>query len=179
MKPFGSWPNTISVFRIALVPVLLALLLTDSRTAHYVAAAVFVVAAATDVLDGYLARRHKMTTVTGQWLDPLSDKLLVLAPILLLTVQGEFPIWGTIIIVVREVAVSGLRLYVGNRRASMPASDIAKAKTVSQTLAITLYLLPGVPTGIRIGVLILAVALTVYSGIDYFLRVRSVIGATK
>jgi CDP-diacylglycerol--glycerol-3-phosphate 3-phosphatidyltransferase len=162
-----------------LVPVLLALILAETKTSRYVAAAVFLVAAATDVLDGYLARRHKQMTVTGQWLDPLSDKLLVIAPIVLLTYQGDFPLWGTLVIVAREIAVSGLRLYVGSRRASMPASDIAKAKTVSQTIAITLYLLPGVPSAVRVSVLALAVALTVYSGVDYFLRVRSVVGAAR
>ncbi len=171
MRPFGfGWPNIVSVFRLLLVPVLLLLLLARGRASHYAAAGVFVLGAATDLLDGYLARRHHMTTRTGQWLDPLSDKALVIAPMLLLSFRGHFPWWGAALIIGREAAISVLRLYVGRRGAAMPASPLAKAKTVSQILAMTLYLIPGIPIDARLGSLFVALALTLYSGAQYFVR---------
>ena len=127
-----------------------------------------------DGLDGYLARRHGMTTRTGAWLDPLSDKLLVAAPMLTLMFLGEFPIWGAVLILAREAAVTGLRVARGTRGASMPATEIAKVKTASQLLVVTLYLLPlpASADGFKLVVLILAVAITVYSGFDYFRAAR-------
>jgi CDP-diacylglycerol--glycerol-3-phosphate 3-phosphatidyltransferase len=171
VRPLGiGWPNLISLFRIALVPVLVALLLANTNETRYLAALVFLVAAGTDVLDGYLARRNQQVTAVGAWLDPVSDKLLVIAPMLLLAWRGDFPWIGAAIIVGREVAVSGLRYYLDRRGVPMPASNLAKAKTVSQILAITLYILPGVSDAVRVTVLSVSVALTLYSGVQYFLR---------
>ncbi len=144
---------------------------------HYWAAGLFVAAAATDALDGYLARRHAMKTRTGAWLDPLSDKLLVGAPIVVLAGRGEFPWWAAVIIVGREIAVSVLRAYLGSRRASMPASLAGKVKTVLQMAAITLYLIPGVADGPRLAVLVVAVAFTVWSGVEYFLKAGALVKA--
>ncbi len=163
-----------SAGRVLLVPLLVALILTQTRTASFVAAAVFVVGATSDALDGYLARRHSMTTPTGIWLDPLSDKIFVAAPIVTMTALGAFPLWATIVILAREVAVSVLRAYLGSRRISMPASNIAKTKTACQLLAIALYLLP-LDSSLylaRAVVLAAAVGLTVYSGLDYFAKAR-------
>ena len=155
-----------------LAPLLIVLILAGNKPASFAAAAVFVAGGLSDGLDGYLARRHGMTTRTGAWLDPLSDKLLVAAPIVTLTAMGRFPIWGAVAILVREAAVTGLRIARGTHGTSMPASNIAKIKTVAQLLAVTLYLLP---LGedfepVRIAVLAVAVAITVYSGVDYFRR---------
>ena len=168
-----------SLFRISLVPVVVWLILAEGDAAHYWAAGLFVIAASTDALDGYLARRHAMTTRTGAWLDPLSDKLLVGAPIVVLATQGEFPWWAGVIIVGREVAVSLLRVYLGSRRASMPASLTGKAKAVLQMTAITLYLLPGVPELIRVAVLVVAVAFTIWSGVEYFMKARALVRAER
>jgi CDP-diacylglycerol--glycerol-3-phosphate 3-phosphatidyltransferase len=159
--------------RILFVPVLLALILAQGRTAQAVAAVLFLLLAATDALDGYLARRHAMTTETGKWLDPMSDKLLVIAPIVVLSMQGRFPWWATAIIIIREAAVSGLRVYVGNRRMSMPASPMGKVKTVAQIIAIALYIYPGIPEALRFAGLIVALALTLYSGAEYFIGARA------
>jgi CDP-diacylglycerol---glycerol-3-phosphate 3-phosphatidyltransferase len=159
---------------VLLAPLLVVLILTRTRAASYAAAAVFVAGGLSDGLDGYLARRHGMTTRTGAWLDPLSDKLLVAAPVIALTAIGEFPIWAAVAIVAREAAVTGLRIARGTRGSSMPASNIAKLKTVAQLLAVTLYLLPlpDEADAWRLAVLALAVAITLYSGLDYFLRAR-------
>jgi len=167
----------VSVFRILLVPVVVWLILAEGDAAHYWAAGLFVVAAATDALDGYLARRHAMKTLTGAWLDPLSDKLLVGAPVVVLAARGDFPWLAAAIIVGREVAVSLLRVYLGSRHASMPASLTGKVKTVLQMTAITLYLIPGVPEGARLTVLVIAVAFTVWSGVEYFLKAGSLVKA--
>jgi CDP-diacylglycerol--glycerol-3-phosphate 3-phosphatidyltransferase len=175
VKPLGlGWPNVVSLARAMLVPAIVLLILQERRTTMNLAAVLFVIGALTDGLDGYLARRHRMTTATGQWLDPLSDKLFVSAPIVTLTLLGRFPLWAAVVIIAREVAVSGLRAYLGSRRASMPASNVAKWKTASQVVAVTLYLLPltGDAVQARFAVLCVSVALTIYSGLDYFLKAR-------
>jgi CDP-diacylglycerol--glycerol-3-phosphate 3-phosphatidyltransferase len=149
------------------------LILSGSDLARYVAAGLFVVLAVTDGLDGYLARRYSSTTRLGQWLDPLADKILVAAPILTLTFADRFPVWAAAIIVARELAVSLLPTWLGSPGRSMPASWWGKWKTAAQMLVIVLYLLPGLDGAagtVRYGVLIAAVALTVWSGLDYFIK---------
>ena len=148
------------------------LVLSRDDAAGTIAAVVFVFGALTDGLDGYLARRYTGATRIGVWLDPLADKILVSAPIIALSVIGEFPIWAAAIIVGRELAVSLLRAWLGTRGVGMPASPWGKAKTAVQMVLVPLYLLPlgaGADTAKRV-VLALAVALTIWSGLDYFLR---------
>jgi CDP-diacylglycerol---glycerol-3-phosphate 3-phosphatidyltransferase len=148
-----------------------ALVVSRSDTAAVIAAVAFVFGALTDGLDGYLARRYSGATRIGQWLDPLADKILVTAPIVAMTAIGTFPAWATAIIVLREFAVSLLRAWLGSRGIGMPASPWGKLKTAVQMVLVPLYLLPmdGVDT-IRFVVLWLAVALTLWSGLDYFVR---------
>jgi len=157
---------------VLLVPVLVILILERTRLASYVAAAVLVAGGVSDGLDGYLARRHHMATRTGAWLDPLSDKVLVAAPIITMTAIGRFPVWGAVAILAREAAVTTLRAVRGARGSSMPATEIAKVKTVSQVVAVTLYLLPlsADANPVRVAALSVAVAITLYSGLDYFVR---------
>jgi CDP-diacylglycerol--glycerol-3-phosphate 3-phosphatidyltransferase len=159
------------VVRVLLVPFLVILILAEERSASYLAAAIFVVGAATDGLDGYLARRHASATRTGQWLDPLADKILVSSPVITLAVLGDFPVWAVVAIVVREVGVSLLRAYLGLRGVGMPASPAAKVKTTLQLVAITLYILPlGTGAdGVKLGFLIAAVAMTLWTGLRYAL----------
>jgi CDP-diacylglycerol--glycerol-3-phosphate 3-phosphatidyltransferase len=148
------------------------LVLSGDDTAGTIAAVVFVFGALTDGLDGYLARRYTGATRIGVWLDPLADKILVSAPIIALSVTGEFPVWAAVVIVGRELAVSLLRAWLGGRGVGMPASPWGKAKTAVQMILVPLYLLPlgaGADTAKRV-VLGLAVALTLWSGLDYFLR---------
>ncbi|HEV8420052.1 MAG TPA: CDP-diacylglycerol--glycerol-3-phosphate 3-phosphatidyltransferase [Actinomycetota bacterium] len=173
LTPLGlGWPNTISVLRVLLVPFLVILILARERSASYLAAAIFVVGAATDGLDGYLARRYDSTTRTGIWLDPLADKILVAAPVLTLAALGEFPVWGAAILVARELAISLLRVVLGLRGRSMPASRAAKVKTTLQLLAITLYILPlgDWAKELRLAVLVLALVFTVSTGVLYIVR---------
>ena len=159
--------------RILLAPVLAVLVLSRDTVAAYAAAVLFVVAAVTDGLDGYLARRYSAVTRLGQWLDPLADKALVTAPILALVVVGAFPAWAAVIIVVREFAVSILRAWLGTRGRPMPASRWGKVKTAAQMLVVLLYLLPGLAGAaaeVRFWLLVVCVVLTVWSGLDYVLR---------
>jgi CDP-diacylglycerol--glycerol-3-phosphate 3-phosphatidyltransferase len=150
-------------------PLLVVLIAARETALSYTAAAVFAVAAVTDGLDGYLARRYEAKTRTGQWLDPLADKVLVAAPVVTLAILGGFPGWAAAIIIVREVGVSLLRIYLGMRRVGMPATQLAKVKTTFQLVAITLYILP-LPesaAGLRFAMLLVALALTLYTGLQY------------
>jgi CDP-diacylglycerol--glycerol-3-phosphate 3-phosphatidyltransferase len=174
--PFGfGWPNVISVIRIALIPAIVYLIVRDTEASRWAAATIFVVGAASDFLDGYLARRHAMTTATGAWLDPLSDKLLVAVPAIVLSLRGDFPWWATAVIVARELAITWFRWRLDQRGGvSMPASRVAKLKTVSQLFAVGLSIAPLAdrwdPTVLVIT--IMAVLLTVYSGLEYVLTTR-------
>jgi CDP-diacylglycerol--glycerol-3-phosphate 3-phosphatidyltransferase len=175
VKPLGlGWPNVLSIGRIALIPIVVVLLGTDHAATRWLAVVVFVVGALSDLVDGYLARRHEMTTAVGAWLDPLSDKLFVIAPAVALTVNGDFPWWATAVIVLREVAVSLLRWRLDQRGVSMPASRAGKAKTLSQILAVGSAIAP-LPSGfdpLVLTVVVLAVILTVASGLEYLFTER-------
>jgi CDP-diacylglycerol--glycerol-3-phosphate 3-phosphatidyltransferase len=159
----------VSVLRVLLVPLLVLLLLARTDSASTLAAIVFVVGAMSDGLDGYLARRYGTTTRTGQWLDPLADKVLVAAPVITLATIGRFPGWAAVVILVREAAIALLRVALGVRGRSMPAAPAAKVKTVSQIVAIGLYILPLGPRagGVRLGFLIVAIVFTVTTGVRY------------
>ena len=143
--------------------------MAEGDGAQVAAAALFVAGAATDGLDGYLARRWETKTRTGAWLDPLADKVFVLATVITLSAVGRFPWWATAVIVVREAAISVLRVVLGLRGKSLPASRGAKAKTLAQVTAIMLYILPlgAWADGLRLAVLLVAVTLTVITGAQY------------
>lgn len=172
MKPLGiGWPNLISIGRLLLLPVIVALAWADTEAAAYAAAAMFVVGALSDILDGYLARRHDMTTTTGAWLDPLSDKLFVATPLVALALDDRFPWWAVVVVIGRELAVSVLRWRLDKRSVSMPASNAGKLKTLSQVFAVMIYLLPLSPAWDpwKVAALTIAAVMTVYSGALYFL----------
>jgi cardiolipin synthase len=174
--------------RIIIVPMVAALLMwpgeRNDDTARWIALFLFIVAAITDFFDGYLARRWHLSSSLGRMLDPIADKVLVAVVLLVLSSDGVLyggHIWAAIIILSREVLVSGLREYLGQLRVSVPVTKIAKLKTTFQLVAIGLLiagpagdkLLPlfeqyHVVTWIgRVG-LWAAAALTLYSGYDYF-----------
>jgi len=165
----------VSVLRVLLVPILVVLILAKTDATSTLAAVVFVLGAMSDGLDGYLARRHGTSTRTGQWLDPLADKILVAAPVITLAAIGRFPVWAAIVIVAREAAIVLLRIALGLRGRSMPAASLAKAKTVAQVVAIGLYILPlsSGANGIKLAFLIVAVVFTVASGARYFAAART------
>lgn len=175
MRPLGlGWPNVLSLGRILLIPVVVLLIGMDRAEMRWLALAVFVIGALSDLVDGYLARRHAMTTPVGAWLDPLSDKLFVIAPALVLSVREEFPWWAAAVIILREVAVSLLRWRLDRRGVSMPASRAGKAKTFGQVTAVGLSIAP-LPSGfdaLVLAAVVVAVVLTVYSGLEYLFTGR-------
>jgi CDP-diacylglycerol--glycerol-3-phosphate 3-phosphatidyltransferase len=179
VRPLGlGWPNVLSIGRIALIPIVVLLLGMDRAETRWLALVVFVIGALSDLFDGWLARRHAMTTPVGAWLDPLSDKLFVIVPALVLAFREEFPWWATVVIVLREVAVSVLRWRLDRRGVSMPASGVGKAKTFSQVLAVGVSIAP-LPAGLDpfvLAAVVVAAILTVYSGLEYLFTERHQVG---
>lgn len=175
--PLLNIANVLTGVRLLLVPVFLyALLAEDGRDTGWrlAAFAVFAVASFTDSLDGDLARRRGLVTAFGTIADPIADKALTGSALVGLSALGLVPWWVTVVILGRELGITALRLVV-LRHAVIPASRGGKLKTLVQTLAIGLYLLPlegasGLLEGLRLGVLYLALALTVVTGLDYVLR---------
>jgi len=142
---------------------------------------VFCVAFFTDFLDGFIARRRGLVTDLGKFLDPLADKLLVCSAFIALTARGEVMAWATVIVVCREFVVTGLRLVAVNKGVVLAAGPAGKLKTVFQGAAIIFYLFqnfgiePLFTLHARGILLLIAVLLTVFSGIDYIMRNRSVL----
>jgi CDP-diacylglycerol--glycerol-3-phosphate 3-phosphatidyltransferase len=161
--------NVLTVFRLGLVPVFVALLVAGGAGWRIAAFVVFGVASLTDLLDGELARRRGLITDFGKIADPIADKALTGSALVTLSVLGELPWWITLVILFRELAVTGLRFWV-IRRGVIPASRGGKAKTLLQMIAIGLYILPGPPGIVRGSVMALALAVTVVTGVDYAAR---------
>jgi CDP-diacylglycerol--glycerol-3-phosphate 3-phosphatidyltransferase len=129
-------PNALTLFRILLVPVLMKVQLGRIPYGKFLAAAIFIVAALTDSLDGYIARKRKQVTRVGILLDPLADKLLITAALVILVELGEVAGWVAVVIIGREFAVTGLRALKAQEGVLIPAGPLGKAKTVSQVVAL-------------------------------------------
>jgi CDP-diacylglycerol---glycerol-3-phosphate 3-phosphatidyltransferase len=161
-------PTWITVSRLLGVPFLLFFLANPTEYFRWISLAIFLVAAGTDWLDGYLARRLNQVTDLGKFLDPLVDKLLVLAPLLMLVELGTIPAWGVFLILARELAIAGWRV---NQTKISGANIWGKLKTVSQIVAIALLIAP-LPAVWRVPSLIafwVAVTLTLISGGIYLI----------
>lgn len=160
--------TALTLTRIFLIPVFMALLLVRTGDEMW-AATVFVIAAITDGLDGYVARARKEITKFGQLIDPIADKLLVCAALLVLVELQHISSWIAMIILGREFAVSGLRLIVASEGVVIPASILGKLKTFSQIVAIVALLIDFPFGGFLMWV---AAGITVLSGVAYFLRAQ-------
>src|SRR5699024_6110434 len=175
-------PNKITLSRIFIIPVFIILLSVpfdwgtwnigdaDLPVAHFAAALLFILAAGTDWLDGYYARKYNLVTNLGKFLDPLADKLLVSSALILLVEMNMAPAWVVILIISREFAVTGLRLVAAGESIVLAASSMGKIKTASQMIAIAVLLLHNFPfsyVGFPFGTVMLYIALifTVWSGI--------------
>lgn len=143
-------PNTLTLLRIFFVPLLVAALVTDQRTLYLgswsaaneqVALAIFLCAAATDILDGYLARRWKQITTVGTLLDPVADKILVSSALISLVQVAAVPAWMAVLVIGREFAVTGLRSIAASSGITIKASDLGKTKMIAQVIAISLLML--------------------------------------
>lgn len=164
-------PNAITVARILAVPVFLVLAYGNSRAAALGAFFVFLAASLSDSLDGYLARRNDTTSRTGEFLDPLADKLLIGAALIVLVDIRLFPAWAALVIGVREIAVQVLRTRIVRSGGTLPASLAGKTKTVLQIVMVGWWLLPWAePTPIHYVLMAAALVSTLWSGAAYFLR---------
>ena len=134
-------PNKITVFRIFLVPVFLAVYLLDLPYNHLISAAIFGLAAATDAVDGHLARKNNIITVFGKFLDPIADKMLVTAGLLAFMQDGLCNIWIVLAILVREFVMTSLRLIASAQGVVIPANVFGKIKTVMQMVSFILVML--------------------------------------
>jgi CDP-diacylglycerol--glycerol-3-phosphate 3-phosphatidyltransferase len=129
-------PNMLTLARISAIPIVVVLLLFDTRITCFWAAAVFGAAAITDWLDGWLARKWQVVTVLGKFLDPLADKLIVMAALIMLIPLGRVPAWAVFLILAREMVVTGLRSIASSEGIVISASDLGKFKTIFQMTAI-------------------------------------------
>ena len=161
--------NALTVLRLLLVPVFVWFLVSGGTSDRAIAFVAFALASVTDLLDGELARRRSLITDFGKIADPIADKALTGAALFTLSALGELAWWVTAIIVIRELAVTGLRFWV-IRRGVIAASRGGKAKTMLQIIAISLYILPWHITAIREIVMGAALIVTVITGIDYTAR---------
>ncbi len=198
-------PNKITISRIALVPLfmvfiipipdatvnlpLLSFIKEDmlninkfiNAYGNYVAAVLFIIAASTDGVDGYIARKRKLITAFGKFLDPIADKLLITAALIALVQRGVVTGWAAMIIISRELLVTGMRLVAAGEGQVVAANKSGKIKMVFQTIAVSVSLLNNFPfslvTDIRIDayLMFIAVVVTIYSGIDFFVKNLKVI----
>ncbi|MCI0370528.1 MAG: CDP-diacylglycerol--glycerol-3-phosphate 3-phosphatidyltransferase [candidate division NC10 bacterium] len=170
-------PTTLTVIRIFLIPVLMVFLIATARPYPIVAVTVFLLAVLTDWLDGHLARRRRQVTTLGTLLDPVADKLLIAAALISLVEVDKIPAWIVVLIVGRDIAVTGLRGIAAAQGVVIAASDWGKVKMAAEVVAVTLLILSlrGAPLGdwpvwLGRGVLWGAMAIAVFSGVDYFRR---------
>jgi len=178
-------PNLLTLARVAAVPLIVIIMLSDTRDAGFWAAAIFGAAAVTDFIDGWLARKWGVVTVLGKFLDPLADKLIVMAALIMLIPSGRIPAWAVFLVLAREIIVTGLRSIASSEGIVIDASDLGKYKTIYQMVAI-----PGLLLhydyfwffGVRSDLLhvnmhnfgmfffVIALALTLWSGFDYLYK---------
>jgi len=167
-------PNKLSIIRIFLVPVLVTVLLT--RLSMPLALAIFLLAALTDWLDGYIARRSKQTTTFGKLLDPIADKLLISSALISLIEMGLAPAWIVVVIISREIAITGLRSVAASQGLVIAASKLGKYKAVSEFLAISFLIMDKSPylmlDRFPVGRILLWVAMimAIISGIEYVIE---------
>ena len=172
-------PNLLTFFRIALIPGIVVLLLEPGRGRALAAGAAFLVACLSDFLDGYIARRHEITTTLGKFLDPLADKLTLMAALTMLAAmprEPRVPAWLVVVVVGREIAVTGLRAIAAGEGVVLAAEALGKYKTIFQMFAVTGLLVHYEFLGVDWhagGMYFLAIAtvLSVWSGVDYTVKV--------
>ncbi len=177
--------NKITIVRIILVPIFMIILLMRIPYGEFFAWGVFIVASVTDALDGYIARRKKLVTNFGKFLDPLADKLLITAALITLVDMGKLHSIVAFIIIGREFAVTGLRVIAASEGIVISASKLGKSKTFAQVVAISAIMLQAgfanalwfnVPLSPLVDfVVLIAVVITIWSGLDYFYKNKNLI----
>jgi CDP-diacylglycerol---glycerol-3-phosphate 3-phosphatidyltransferase len=178
-------PNVLSLIRIGLVPIVVVVLMWPGPAARWLAAMLFLAACITDFFDGWIARRHGITSTLGQFLDPLADKLIVVAVLIMLAAmppEPRVPAWMAVVVALRELAVTGLRSIASSRGIVVAAEELGKYKMIFQMFALESLLIHytySIPlTGLSVDFhaagmrfLWVALALAVWSAVDYYVRV--------
>lgn len=164
-------PNQLTLLRILMIPVCLLLWALSQPVG---AAVVFALAAATDFLDGYIARKRQIVTVFGKFADPVADKILVLTAMIFLTADGRLPAWVVCVVAARELMVDGLRLVAAGRGNVIAAGWLGKIKTNAQFFCVLSAMLLPPGHGVTTALALLTAVMTVWSGCQYFWAARSV-----
>ncbi len=170
--------NKLTMLRVIMIPAFLAVLYIGFAYSQYVALAIFAIASLTDFADGYIARSRDQVTDFGKFMDPLADKVLVVAALLWFTQQGLMPAWAALVVIIREFAVTALRLVAVDKGTVIAAGISGKIKTAATMVCIILMFLPipQILIDICIGVIIVV---TLYSGIEYFVKNKESLNWTK
>ena len=170
-------PNKLTIARMAMVPLFMIALLMNTPASRIIATVIFALASLTDMLDGQIARKYNMVTNFGKLMDPLADKVLTAAAMICLVELGDLAAWIAVVIIFREYLITGLRSVAASENIVVAANILGKVKTVCQMIALMLLMVkPQVVAlcGIDLGLWIMyvAVALTIYSGLDYVLKLN-------
>jgi len=168
-------PNCITMLRISFIPVLFLLLLSPGQTMSLVLAFLFIAVSFTDLLDGYVARKYKIVTTMGKFLDPIADKLVINTAMILMIPIGRIPAWVVAIIIIRDFAVDGIRNIDSSAGHIMQASWLGKQKTLCQVFAVSALIIHYPFLGadahvVGTSILFLALVLSIYSGLDYLVK---------
>ena len=162
-------PNKLTLLRIVLILPFLLVLYLDVPFASFIALGIFIIASLTDMLDGKIARKRNLITDFGKFADPLADKMLVTAAMLWFVEIGQMPGWALLIVIVREFAVSGLRMVASDKGRVIAAGWSGTVKTAATMVCIVLMFLPS-PEVLNTVCVAVIVATTIYSGVEYFLK---------
>jgi len=168
-------PNKLTLARIILAPVFMGVLYWGFPGAEWTALAIFLIASFTDLLDGKIARKYNLITDFGKFADPLADKILVCAAMVWFVESGRMPGWALLVVLLREFAVSGLRMIASDKGRVIAAGWSGKVKTAATMVGLAVMLLPDVPPlvdAVCVGVIVVT---TLYSGVEYFWKNRDMI----
>jgi len=168
-------PNTITMMRLGIIPILFFLLFSPDETWSLVIAVLFIMAALTDLLDGYVARHYQIVTTMGKFLDPIADKLVINTAMILMIPIGRIPSWVVAIIIIRDFFVDGIRSIAQSEGVVIQASWLGKQKTLCQVFAVSALMIHYPFLGadahsVGTTLLFLALIMTIYSGLDYFIK---------
>ena len=170
-------PNKLTIARMCMVPLFMIALMMNTPASRLIATVIFALASLTDMLDGQIARKYNMVTNFGKLMDPLADKVLTAAAMICLVELGDLAAWIAVVIIFREYLITGLRSVAASENIVVAANNWGKVKTVCQMIALMLLMVkPQIIDlcGINIGLWLMyvAVALTIYSGLDYVLKLN-------
>jgi len=179
-----NFPNTVTILRLAIIPALFLLLLSPGPAGSLVITFFFIIAALTDILDGYIARKYQVETVMGKFLDPIADKLILNTAMILMIPIGRIPAWIVAVIIMRDFIVDGIRSISSSEGLIVQASSLAKQKTLCQNFAVSALMIHYPFLGadayvVGMVILYVALALSLVSGADYLIKFYSAVVTKK